>query len=100
MQLVFAFILRAVQGETFACSHARQSVGKRKPENPRSGERGYVSFLAVRNIFDPAHYKMYRRRELQRILSDAGHPHATIDRYKINWLWGLMTARSIKGNTT
>jgi hypothetical protein len=46
-------ILRAVQGETFACSHARQSVGKRKPENPRCGERGYVSFLAVRSIVPP-----------------------------------------------
>jgi hypothetical protein len=49
--LLIGIILRAVQGETFACSHARQSVGKCKPENPRSGERGYVSFLAVRSIF-------------------------------------------------
>jgi hypothetical protein len=51
-KLFFVNILRAVQGETLACSHARQSVGKRKPENPRSGERGYVSLLAVRSIIN------------------------------------------------
>ncbi|HUP01112.1 MAG TPA: class I SAM-dependent methyltransferase [Gemmatimonadota bacterium] len=47
-------------------------------------------------LFRPAHFKVYGVRELLRLLEQAGHLHAQIERYKINWLWGLMTARSIK----
>lgn len=46
--------------------------------------------------FSPAHVKVYRERECLRLLEEAGHPQARIERYKINWLWGLMTARVTK----
>jgi len=39
-----------------------------------------------------AYYKTYRETECRELLAEAGHPGATIERYKINWLWGLMTA--------
>lgn len=47
-------------------------------------------------LFSPAHVKVYRERECLRLLKEAGHPQAHIERYKINWLWGLMTARVTK----
>lgn len=43
-------------------------------------------------LFSPAHVKVYRERECLRLLGEAGHPQAHIERYKINWLWGLITA--------
>ena len=43
-----------------------------------------------------AHYKTYRQAECVSLLSKAGHPMAHIERYKINWLWGLMTATAQK----
>src|SRR5712692_8456050 len=39
-----------------------------------------------------AHYKTYRQAECAALLKEAGHALARIERYKINWLWGLMTA--------
>jgi ubiquinone/menaquinone biosynthesis C-methylase UbiE len=39
-----------------------------------------------------AHYKTYRQSECEGLLRDAGHAEARIERYKISWLWGLMTA--------
>jgi SAM-dependent methyltransferase len=47
-------------------------------------------------LFSPAHVKVYRERECLRLLKEAGHPQAHIERYKINWRWGLMTARVTK----
>jgi len=43
-----------------------------------------------------AYYKTYRQQECLRLLRAAGH-EAEIERYKINWLWGLMTATTTKG---
>ena len=43
-----------------------------------------------------AHYKTYREKECLTLLHQAGHRDAEIERYKISWLWGLMTARAIK----
>jgi ubiquinone/menaquinone biosynthesis C-methylase UbiE len=43
-----------------------------------------------------AHYKTYRQSECLNLLSEAGHPDADIERYKISWLWGLMTAHARK----
>ena len=43
-----------------------------------------------------AHYKTYRQSECLSLLADAGHGDATIERYKISWLWGLMTAQARK----
>ena len=39
-----------------------------------------------------AHFKTYREAECAELLRQAGHAHARIERYKISWLWGLMTA--------
>jgi ubiquinone/menaquinone biosynthesis C-methylase UbiE len=43
-----------------------------------------------------AHYKTYRQRECLELLEQAGHAERRIERYKISWLWGLMTANVIK----
>lgn len=47
-------------------------------------------------LFNPAHRKTYGRRECLHLLTEAGYRDVEIDRYKINWLWGLMTARARK----
>jgi ubiquinone/menaquinone biosynthesis C-methylase UbiE len=39
-----------------------------------------------------AFYKTYRHAECLALLKDAGFHAVTLERYKINWLWGLMTA--------
>ena len=44
--------------------------------------------------FSPAHFKVYRERECLRLLQEAGYRDIEVDRYKITWLWGLMTARA------
>ncbi|HET9228002.1 MAG TPA: methyltransferase domain-containing protein [Thermoanaerobaculia bacterium] len=55
-------------------------------------------FLACRvcdlylRLFSRAHVKVYRRRECLRLLLEAGFLDVEVDRYKISWLWGLMTA--------
>ena len=43
-------------------------------------------------LFDRAHVKVYRQKECRCLLLEAGYRPAAIDRYRINWLWGLMTA--------
>ncbi len=43
-------------------------------------------------LFDRAHFRMYGRRECARLLREQGYADVQVDRYKINWLWGLMTA--------
>jgi len=43
-----------------------------------------------------AYYRTYRQHECLKLLAEAGHPDAQIERYKINWLWGLMTAVAVK----
>lgn len=47
-------------------------------------------------LFNRAHVKVYRERECLRLLEDAGLVPTHIERYKISWLWGLMTARTVK----
>ena len=39
-----------------------------------------------------AFYKTYRQAECLELLHAAGYRNVTIERYKISWLWGLMTA--------
>jgi ubiquinone/menaquinone biosynthesis C-methylase UbiE len=39
-----------------------------------------------------AFYKTYRQAECLELLHAAGYKDVTIERYKISWLWGLMTA--------
>ena len=43
-----------------------------------------------------AHYKTYRQSECIALLEEAGHAAAKVEHYKINWLWGLMTAVAVK----
>jgi hypothetical protein len=35
--------------------------------------------------------------ECSAFLKDAGLALVRLERYKISWLWGLMTARAVKG---
>ncbi len=49
-------------------------------------------------LFSPAHFKVYRERECLSLLRESGHRDVGIDRYKISWLWGLMTARATKAD--
>jgi ubiquinone/menaquinone biosynthesis C-methylase UbiE len=44
-------------------------------------------------IFSRAHFKTYGRSECERLFRVAGFRNIQIERYKINWLWGLMTAQ-------
>ncbi len=54
-------------------------------------------FLACRvcdgilRLFNRAHLHAYSRRALVRVLHDTGFEAIESERYKINWLWGLMT---------
>ena len=43
-----------------------------------------------------AHYKTYTETECVALLEKAGHAQAKVERYKISWLWGLMTAQAVK----
>jgi len=47
-------------------------------------------------IFNEAHFKTYRKRECYNLLCSSGFNDIKIDRYRINWLWGMMTATAIK----
>ncbi len=38
-----------------------------------------------------AHFRMYGREELERLIRSAGFQNVQADRFKISWLWGLMT---------
>lgn len=46
-------------------------------------------------LFRPAHVKVYRQEECRHLLLKAGYRNVDIDRYKINWLWGMMTATAV-----
>lgn len=46
--------------------------------------------------FDPSHFHMYSVRRCRQLLVTAGAQQITIDKYKISWLWGLMTAMATK----
>ncbi|MBF0469503.1 MAG: methyltransferase domain-containing protein [Desulfamplus sp.] len=47
-------------------------------------------------ISNPAHFKIYRTKECKQMLEQAGYAQVEIERFKINWLWGLMTAKGKK----
>lgn len=46
--------------------------------------------------FSRAHFRTYGSKECRRLLVDAGFASVDVERYKISWLWGLMTATSRK----
>ena len=43
-----------------------------------------------------SHFKAYGERECLGLLKEVRPSHAVIERYRISWLWGLMTARVVK----
>jgi ubiquinone/menaquinone biosynthesis C-methylase UbiE len=47
-------------------------------------------------LFNRAHFRTYGVSECQRMLQDEGLTKVSIEKYKIDWLWGMMTARAIK----
>lgn len=47
---------------------------------------------AYLRLMSKAHFKTYREEECAALLREAGHIQPAIERYKISWLWGLMTA--------
>jgi ubiquinone/menaquinone biosynthesis C-methylase UbiE len=47
-------------------------------------------------LVNRAHFRAYRAGECRRLLASAELPAARVERYKITWLWGLMTARALK----
>ena len=47
---------------------------------------------AYLRLMSKAHFKTYREDECAALLREAGHAQPRIERYKISWLWGLMTA--------
>lgn len=46
-------------------------------------------------LFNPAHFRTYGVSECQRILQDEGLQEILIEKYKIDWHWGMMTAQSV-----
>jgi ubiquinone/menaquinone biosynthesis C-methylase UbiE len=44
--------------------------------------------------FNAAHYRVYRQHELIQLLKETGYSQVHAERYKINWLWGLMTVQA------
>lgn len=47
-------------------------------------------------LFNRAHFRTYGRKALVRLLRGAGFTVEEVSRYKISWLWGLMTATATK----
>ena len=45
-------------------------------------------------MFNHAHFKTYGLRSCEQMLRNAGYSNIQVERYKINWLWGLMTAKA------
>ncbi len=43
-------------------------------------------------LFNRAHFKTYGAKECGRLLREAGVAEVKVERFKISWLWGLMTA--------
>lgn len=47
-------------------------------------------------LFNAAHFKTYKTTECLALLKQTGYAEASIERYKINWFWELMTATAKK----
>jgi ubiquinone/menaquinone biosynthesis C-methylase UbiE len=56
---------------------------------------GCRMFGAVWRLVNRAHYRMYDTGQCAALLNSGGFQVETIERYKINWLWGLMTAAAV-----
>lgn len=51
-------------------------------------------------LFNRAHFHTYGVSECQVMLQSEGLHKVSIERYKINWLWGMMTAQAVKEAAT
>ena len=47
-------------------------------------------------VFSRAHFRTYGSIKCRQILVEGGLANLNVERYKINWLWGLMTATASK----
>lgn len=47
-------------------------------------------------IFNRAHHRIYDSVRCRSVVEAAGFQSVEVDRYKINWLWGMMTAKGLK----
>ena len=45
-------------------------------------------------LFSASHFKTYGKEELGRLLTAAHFEDVLVERYKISWLWGMMTAQA------
>lgn len=50
-------------------------------------------FERYQRLRSRAHAQIYRASDCKRLVEQAGYAAVAIDTYKINWLWGLMTAQ-------
>jgi ubiquinone/menaquinone biosynthesis C-methylase UbiE len=73
----------------------------------RPGGRLFLSdwcddYLACRvcdlylRLFSPSHFRMYGTRSCRRLLDAADFRVHGIERFKISWLWGLMSASAVR----
>lgn len=59
-------------------------------------------FLACRicdrllRVFNRAHHRIHDSIKCRLLVETAGFENVEVDRYKINWLWGMMTVRGSK----
>ena len=47
-------------------------------------------------VFDRAHYRTYTRAKCEDLVRSAGFERVEVAKYKISWLWGLMTVNALK----
>ena len=45
-------------------------------------------------MFNRAHFKTYGKDACERLLREADYGNVRVERYKINWLWGMMTTKA------
>ena len=45
-------------------------------------------------MFNRAHFKTYGKDACERLLQNTGYGNIRVERYKINWLWDMMTAKA------
>ncbi len=46
--------------------------------------------------FNDAHFRTYGSHQCQVMLQQGGFRNVSIEKYKLNWFWGMMTAKAIK----
>lgn len=58
---------------------------------------GYGKCFGSVELADRAHFRMYSLKECERLLRSAGFRIEIARKFKIGWLWGLMTFRGRVG---